>query len=641
MTIRQRRRGRPRPGRTLPFLLAAVTLALLLFSAYGERRAEPLRVGQPSPETFRAATSLQVPDPVATERKRQEARRQVEPIQVVDEDARNLALQSIRRLDIPEPVRASLLAAYQTPEGVKPTELPIILTQAVARAPEDERANLEERIRDRLIATTTEDESLTKAARDAVASAVPPVLQQLQPGDVIIQAGDPITAENLRALEAIGLYDPETRQIRQTTVIALGAALVALLLALPVALAGTALASLLTRRQFLFLLLITLATVTLQRASLTVVDGLFFVLLVPLLVATFMGRIVSLLWLAWTAIVVALLVPGAPLATAASLVVGGLIAIQTVNASQNRITLLVAGVFGGLATGATVVALQMMAGGIAWLPASATMLTHASGGLLAGILTLGLVPLGESAVEFITDFRLTELSSPQHPLLQRLVLEAPGTYQHTQVIANLVEQSVQQIGGNALLARVGALYHDVGKLVRPNFFVENQGGGDNPHDRVSPHLSYLIITSHVRDGVELLSEYGLPPQLEPFVNEHHGTTVLAFFYKRALEETEGLDALNFRYPGPKPQSKETAVLMLADAVESASRTLTDPSQGAVRDLIDRLFEERLQDGQLAESPLNFKDLDTIANTFERVLMATMHRRVSYPSLSDMENPNGG
>ncbi len=641
MTIRQRRRGRPRPGRTLPFLLAAVTLALLLFSAYGERRAEPLRVGQPSPETFRAATSLQVPDPVATERKRQEARRQVEPIQVVDEDARNLALQSIRRLDIPEPVRASLLAAYQTPEGVKPTELPIILTQAVARAPEDERANLEERIRDRLIATTTEDEALTKAARDAVASAVPPVLQQLQPGDVIIQAGDPITAENLRALEAIGLYDPETRQIRQTTVIALGAALVALLLALPVALAGTALASLLTRRQFLFLLLITLATVTLQRASLTVVDGLFFVLLVPLLVATFMGRIVSLLWLAWTAIVVALLVPGAPLATAASLVVGGLIAIQTVNASQNRITLLVAGVFGGLATGATVVALQMMAGGIAWLPASATMLTHASGGLLAGILTLGLVPLGESAVEFITDFRLTELSSPQHPLLQRLVLEAPGTYQHTQVIANLVEQSVQQIGGNALLARVGALYHDVGKLVRPNFFVENQGGGDNPHDRVSPHLSYLIITSHVRDGVELLSEYGLPPQLEPFVNEHHGTTVLAFFYKRALEETEGLDALNFRYPGPKPQSKETAVLMLADAVESASRTLTDPSQGAVRDLIDRLFEERLQDGQLAESPLNFKDLDTIANTFERVLMATMHRRVSYPSLSDMENPNGG
>ena len=641
MTIRQRRRGRPRPGRTLPFLLAAVTLALLLFSAYGERRAEPLRVGQPSPETFRAATSLQVPDPVATERKRQEARRQVEPIQVVDEDARNLALQSIRRLDIPEPVRASLLAAYQTPEGVKPTELPIILTQAVARAPEDERANLEERIRDRLIATTTEDEALTKAARDAVASAVPPVLQQLQPGDVIIQAGDPITAENLRALEAIGLYDPETRQIRQTTVIALGAALVALLLALPVALAGTALASLLTRRQFLFLLLITLATVTLQRASLTVVDGLFFVLLVPLLVATFMGRIVSLLWLAWTAIVVALLVPGAPLATAASLVVGGLIAIQTVNASQNRITLLVAGVFGGLATGATVVALQMMAGGMAWLPASATMLTHASGGLLAGILTLGLVPLGESAVEFITDFRLTELSSPQHPLLQRLVLEAPGTYQHTQVIANLVEQSVQQIGGNALLARVGALYHDVGKLVRPNFFVENQGGGDNPHDRVSPHLSYLIITSHVRDGVELLSEYGLPPQLEPFVNEHHGTTVLAFFYKRALEETEGLDALNFRYPGPKPQSKETAVLMLADAVESASRTLTDPSQGAVRDLIDRLFEERLQDGQLAESPLNFKDLDTIANTFERVLMATMHRRVSYPSLSDMENPNGG
>jgi putative nucleotidyltransferase with HDIG domain len=616
-------------------------LTLLLFSAYGERRAEPLRVGQPSPETFTAGSNLQVPDPVATERKRQEARQQVDPIYVVDEEARSLALQAIRSLDLPEPVTATLVTAYEAPEGLRASELAPLIARAARLAPEAEQAVVAERLRSRLIPTATEDERLTKAARDAVAGAVTPVLQQLRPGDVIIEAGEPITQENLRALEAIGLYDPETRQIRQTTVIALGAFIVAVLLSLPVAYAAVALGTRLTRRQFLFLLVITLAAVTLQRASLTVVDELLFVLLVPLLVATFMGNVIALLWLAWTAIVVALLVPGAPLTTAAALVVGGLIAIQVVSASKNRITLLVAGIFGGLATGVTVVALQMLAGGIAILPASAAMLTHASGGLLAGILALGLVPLGESVVEFITDFRLTELSSPQHPLLQRLVLEAPGTYQHTQVIANLVEQSVQQIGGNALLARVGALYHDVGKLTRPNFFVENQSGGENPHDHVSPHLSYLIITSHVRDGVELLSDYGLPPQLEPFVSEHHGTTVLAFFYKRALEETEGLDALNFRYPGPKPQSKESAVLMLADAVESASRTLTDPSQGTVRDLIDRLFEERLQDGQLAESPLNFKDLDTIANTFERVLTATMHRRVNYPKLSDIERPQRG
>ena len=184
--------------------------------------------------------------------------------------------------------------------------------------------------------------------------------------------------------------------------------------------------------------------------------------------------------------------------------------------------------------------------------------------------------------------------------------------------------------------RVGALYHDVGKLRRPQFFTENQLANDNPHDRVSPHLSYLIITAHVRDGVELLRDYGLPATLEPFVTEHHGTTVLAYFYKRALETEGSVQELNFRYAGPRPGSKETAVLMLADAVESASRTLSEPSQGSIRAMIDRLIEQRLQDDQLAESPLNFRDLETIANTFERQLMAILHRRVSYPTADELQ-----
>jgi len=221
------------------------------------------------------------------------------------------------------------------------------------------------------------------------------------------------------------------------------------------------------------------------------------------------------------------------------------------------------------------------------------------------------------------------------------VLQAPGTFQHSQIIANLVEQSVAQVGGNALLARVGALYHDVGKLRRPQFFVENQTGGENPHDKISPHLSFLIITAHVRDGVELLREHNLPPALEPFVTEHHGTTVLAYFYKRALEDTEHLSELNFRYAGPRPRTRETAVLMLADAVESASRTLAEPSQGAIRALIDRIFEQRLQDGQLADSPLTFRDLDVIASTFERVLTASLHRRVRYPTAEEIKGLQRG
>nr|MDQ3398864.1 HDIG domain-containing protein [Deinococcota bacterium] len=216
-----------------------------------------------------------------------------------------------------------------------------------------------------------------------------------------------------------------------------------------------------------------------------------------------------------------------------------------------------------------------------------------------------------------------------------------GSYQHSLIIANLVDQAVTNIGGNALLARVGALYHDVGKLRRPQFFAENQFSGDNPHDRLSPHLSYLIITSHVRDGLELLRDYKLPKALEPFVLEHHGTTVLSYFYKRALEDSDRLDEFNFRYAGPRPRSKETAVLMLADSVESASRSLTEPSQGSIRALIDRLIAQKLQDDQLAESPLNFHDLEVIANTFERMLTAVLHRRISYPSPEEIRGLKRG
>jgi hypothetical protein len=176
---------------------------------------------------------------------------------------------------------------------------------------------------------------------------------------------------------------------------------------------------------------------------------------------------------------------------------------------------------------------------------------------------------------------------------------------------------------------------------RPHFFVENQFSGENPHDQLSPHLSYLIITSHVRDGIELLREFHLPREFEPFVGEHHGTTVLSYFYKRALEDAANVEELNFRYPGPKPHSKETAVLMLADSVESASRTLAEPNQSSIRAMIERLIDQRLQDEQLSESPLNFHDLEIITNTFERMLTAILHRRISYPSAEEIKGLRRG
>lgn len=638
---RNRRRERPAPTQAWPYAAALLVLSALLYSVYGQRQAIPLEVGEPSPETFVAPSDLQVGDPLATARRRQAARSQVPPIYSVDGQVQELVLSAVTAASLPPEATTYLIGRFQDAGGVREEELADVIEEAVARAPPDRQRDTRLVLEQRLMPTAFVDETLTRAARDAAASAVSPVLRRLGEGDVIVQAGQPVGEEQLRALQAVGLYDPRTRQLRQAAVVVLGSLLVGALLALPVAYAARALRGRVSRRQFVFLVGLTLVTLAVQRAALDLSNDFVFVLLAPLLVATLLGEVAALLWAGWLAIAVGLLVPGAPLQSAAAVLVGGLAATLLAGVVRNRMALLIAGSAGGLVSGATLVFLQLMNGGTAPLPAATDVASYLAGGVLAGIVALGLVPLAEGVFEFLTDFRLMELSSPNSPLLQKLVLEAPGTYQHSQIIASLVEQAVQQIGGNALLARVGALYHDVGKLRRPQFFAENQASGDNPHDRLSPHLSYLIITSHVRDGIEMLREHGLPPALEPFAAEHHGTTVLAYFYKRALEDTERLDELNFRYPGPKPHTKETAVLMLADAVESASRTLPDPTQGSIRAMIDRLIEQRLQDGQLSDSPLNFRDLDAIANTFERVMTASLHRRVRYPSAEEIKGLKRG
>ncbi len=205
------------------------------------------------------------------------------------------------------------------------------------------------------------------------------------------------------------------------------------------------------------------------------------------------------------------------------------------------------------------------------------------------------------------------------------------------VISTLAEAAVQSLQGNQLLARVGALYHDVGKLRRPRFFIENQFSEENPHDHISPHLSYLIITNHVREGLDLLRRYRLPRIFNTFVAQHHGTTVISFFYKKALEESESTEELNFRYPGPKPDSLESAVLMLADSVEPGSRTLQNPNPSNIRSLIDKVFDQRLHDNQLSNSPLTLRDLAVVANSFERTLTAILHKRIAYPTAEEIRS----
>ncbi|MGN0762310.1 MAG: HDIG domain-containing metalloprotein, partial [Aristaeellaceae bacterium] len=229
--------------------------------------------------------------------------------------------------------------------------------------------------------------------------------------------------------------------------------------------------------------------------------------------------------------------------------------------------------------------------------------------------------------------KLLELANPNHPLLRRLLIEAPGTYHHSIIVANLAEAAAEKIGANPFLARTGAYFHDVGKLKRPLYFKENQMG-DNPHDRTDPYVSAAILTTHTRDGVQLAQKYHLPPEIQRIISEHHGDTPVMYFYHKALQQSDGkpVDIADFRYDGPRPCTKESAVIMLADTIEAAVRSMPDPTPQAIERFIEKLVRGKLEDGQLSNSPLTLRDIDGICEAFATVLNGVFHERIEYPNV---------
>lgn len=253
--------------------------------------------------------------------------------------------------------------------------------------------------------------------------------------------------------------------------------------------------------------------------------------------------------------------------------------------------------------------------------------------IISSIAALGLSPILESTFHIITPYGLAELGDHNQPLLKRLQIEAPGTYHHSLMVSTLCEAAAEAIGANPILARVGAFYHDIGKLKRPLFFVENQSyfSIENPHNTLNPRLSKMVITAHPKDGVDLAKEYGLPSIINDFILQHHGEGIAKYFYNQAVQEegVENVKEEQFRYTGPKPNRKETAILMLADAVESAVRAMKGATVDQIENIIDKIIVERLNDGQLADSPLTLKDLKVIASTFSRILRGMQHNRIKY------------
>ncbi len=255
-------------------------------------------------------------------------------------------------------------------------------------------------------------------------------------------------------------------------------------------------------------------------------------------------------------------------------------------------------------------------------------------GLLSGVITLGVMPFFEYLLQRVSNISLLELADFNHPILQRLVLEAPGTYHHSLVVGNLSDSACSAVGANGLLARIGAYYHDIGKLQKPEYFIENQEIKKNAHDLLSPTMSKLIIMNHIKEGLELAKKYSLSPVLWDFIQQHHGNSLVYYFYRRALmegkEENQEVTEEGFRYPGPKPNTKETAIVLLADSVEAATRSLKDPAPDKIEETVRKVINNKFIDGQLDECDLTLKDIEKISSIFTKILSGIYHSRISYP-----------
>jgi cyclic-di-AMP phosphodiesterase PgpH len=258
-------------------------------------------------------------------------------------------------------------------------------------------------------------------------------------------------------------------------------------------------------------------------------------------------------------------------------------------------------------------------------------------GFVSPILTIGLLPLFETTFKLTTDITLLELSDLNRPLLKRLAIEAPGTYHHSIMIGTLAEDAAKAIGANSLLARVGSYYHDIGKMLKPEYFVENQMGARNKHERLAPSMSALILEAHVREGKELAEKNGLPECIIEFITGHHGTTVMSYFYEKAKNlEGEEVDINEYRYPGPKPKSREVAIVMLADSVEAASRTLEDPKPARIKNLVRKIITSKFEVGEMDDCDITLRELHLIEDSFTRVLLGIFHRRLVYPESEPQE-----
>ncbi len=671
----------------LRLALFALTVGLVLFIVqtvdFPGAGSVKVEVGQPSPKTVVSPISTSYTSEVLTNEAREQARQSVQPIYDLPDTRvarRQIAraqdviafitqvrndpyasreekitwLQAIPELHLTDEQAANILdlSDNEWKEVIKEALriLGVIMRQEI-REGEEQKARrsapslislqlnenqadaVEALVSGLIVANTFYNEEATQKAREEAAQAVKPVQRNIEAGEVLIREGEIVTPLDIEALKEAGVL-----QRTRTWYDLLAAALFSSILV------GVLIVFASFRRRDFWrenlppLLLGVIFSLFILAAKLMIPMHPMFGYLFPLASMTMLvGSLIDL--------------PIAVLATAIHVILVGQFATGGV---ELMVYLFIGSVVGALALGKAerlnsfvraglwVIVVNLLILLIFRLPAFPTFdnqsiielaFSGAVNGIFSSSFTLVIFYLLGQLFGVTTSLQLLELSRPNHPLLRQLLLKAPGTYHHTLIVSNMAEEAAVAIGADSLLTRVGSYYHDIGKIMRPYFFIENNTDGENPHDRIDPYTSARIIISHVPDGVELAEKYHLSPAIIDFIQEHHGTTRVEYFYHKAVQMADDPDEVDesaFRYPGPKPHTSETAILMLADSCEATVRAMRPQSREEMLEIIRSVINRRLMSGQLDHSPLTLRDLTLISEAFARVLQGIHHPRVKYP-----------
>jgi putative nucleotidyltransferase with HDIG domain len=673
-------------ARRLAWVFVFFMATMLILGADLIPKTIELEAKQPSPETFRAPKSITFVSEVLTESARQEAARQVQPSYRVDEQVLQETKEALHeyfaRINgiILAPDEASqklnnlrqLLPAL----GTKEAALVLQVDQAVLQDLELEAIKLLQQHMAHGIQREAVDSARQRMLQEAdrllddpsLAPVLKAVLEQVEiepnlvydpvatarniniaqeavanqyisikENQVIVREGDPVTQAQIEALRQLGLLRTQAPYLPL-----LGLAMLVMIIYFLIFLfLYQHRRAVYEQESFLILLgILVVATLVFSRGFYAINIGGGAVAMVTgylapvaagaMLIAILLDTKLAIFCTIIMAIFVGI-ITGGHLSFAVVALVGGLAGVYSVSKLSQRSDLAKSSVFIALANVVAILAMSFLASATL-TEISLAVLMGIINGVLSAILTIGSLPFLETAFGITTSVKLLELSNPNQPVLKRMLVEAPGTYHHSVMVGNLAEAAADAVGADSLLARIGAYYHDIGKLKRPYFFIENQFMAENPHDKLSPSLSTLIISSHIKDGLEMAKTQRLPKIICDIIEQHHGTSLISYFYHKAVEQdrTGSITDSDYRYESSKPASKEAAIVMLADSVEAAVRAMQKPTPGRMEGLIRRIIKDKLDDGQLEASELTYRELDKIAQSFVRVLSGIFHGRIEYP-----------